>query len=105
LADRFIKDPREVVKAGDIVKVKVMEVDIPRKRIALTMRMGDQPGQQPAERPRGDKNPSPNRNNAASASKPVPAASQNQNPGQGQGQGAMAGALAQAMASANKRDR
>jgi uncharacterized protein len=103
LADRFIKDPREVVKAGDIVKVKVMEVDIPRKRIALTMRMSDQPGQQPAERPRGDKNPSPNRNNAASAQKPAPAASQNQ--GQGQGQGAMAGALAQAMASANKRDR
>ena len=105
LADRFIKDPREVVKAGDIVKVKVMEVDIPRKRIALTMRMGDQPGQQSADRPRGDKNPNPNRNNAVSASKSAPAASQNQNPGQGQGQGAMAGALAQAMASANKRNR
>lgn len=41
LTDRFIKDPREVVKAGDIVKVKVLEVDIPRKRIALTMRLQD----------------------------------------------------------------
>jgi len=41
LSNSFIKDPRTVVKAGDIVNVKVMEVDIPRKRIALTMRMGD----------------------------------------------------------------
>ena len=44
LADSFVKDPRDVVKAGDIVKVKVLEVDIPRQRISLTMRMGDQPG-------------------------------------------------------------
>ncbi len=41
LANRFVKDPREVVKAGDVVKVKVLEVDIRRKRIALTMRLGD----------------------------------------------------------------
>ncbi len=41
LADRFIKDPRDVVKSGDIVRVKVMEVDIPRKRISLTMRLAD----------------------------------------------------------------
>ncbi|TWH76231.1 uncharacterized protein LX59_01152 [Azomonas agilis] len=45
LSEKFVKDPREVVKAGDIVKVKVMEVDIPRKRIALSMRMGDTPGE------------------------------------------------------------
>ncbi len=38
LTDRFIKDPHEVVKAGDVVKVRVTEVDIPRKRIGLTMR-------------------------------------------------------------------
>jgi uncharacterized protein len=43
LANRFVKDPREVVKAGDVVQVKVMEVDVPRKRIALTMRLGDTP--------------------------------------------------------------
>jgi len=42
LANRFVKDPREVVKAGDVVKVKVLEVDLPRKRIALTMRLTDQ---------------------------------------------------------------
>ncbi|BCN22940.1 Tex family protein [Vibrio alfacsensis] len=45
LTDRFVSDPREVVKAGDIVKVKVMEVDVQRKRIALTMRLNDEPGQ------------------------------------------------------------
>jgi uncharacterized protein len=38
LADRFVKDPREVVKAGDIVKVTVVEVDLKRRRIALTMK-------------------------------------------------------------------
>ncbi len=41
LANHFVKDPREVVKAGDIVKVKVMEVDLDRKRIALSMRLDD----------------------------------------------------------------
>lgn len=45
LANQFVKDPREVVKAGDIVKVKVMEVDGARKRIALTMRLDDTPGE------------------------------------------------------------
>ncbi|QYX51576.1 RNA-binding transcriptional accessory protein [Pseudomonas sp. S07E 245] len=45
LSEKFIKDPREAVKAGDVIKVKVMEVDIPRKRIALSMRMGDTPGE------------------------------------------------------------
>lgn len=44
LSEKFVKDPREVVKAGDIVKVKVMEVDIPRNRVGLTMRMSDTPG-------------------------------------------------------------
>jgi protein Tex len=38
LADRFVKDPHEVVKAGDIVRVRVVEVDVARKRIGLTMR-------------------------------------------------------------------
>jgi uncharacterized protein len=43
LANRFIKDPREVVKAGDIVKVKVVEFDLKRKRIALTMKLDEVP--------------------------------------------------------------
>ena len=41
LANRFVKDPREVVKAGDIVRVKVMEVDVQRKRVGLSMRLDD----------------------------------------------------------------
>ena len=41
LSNTFIKDPREVVKAGDVVKVKVMEVDIQRRRIGLSMRLED----------------------------------------------------------------
>ena len=48
LSESFVKDPYQVVKAGDIVKVKVMEVDIPRARIALSMRMSDTPGEKPA---------------------------------------------------------
>ncbi|HDY7437887.1 TPA: RNA-binding transcriptional accessory protein [Vibrio vulnificus] len=68
LTDRFVSDPREVVKAGDIVKVKVMEVDVQRKRIALSMRLSDEPGQdnrsQRSATPRGQqerRTPSPRR--------------------------------------------
>ncbi|BDU19535.1 Tex family protein [Dyella sp. GSA-30] len=46
LSHTFVKDPRDAVKAGDIVKVKVMEVDLPRQRIGLSMRLDDEPGQQ-----------------------------------------------------------
>lgn len=73
LAKQFIKDPRDVVKTGQIVKVKVLEVDIERKRIALTMRLDEpatevrapapqQPARQggdkrPANKPAGDRRP------------------------------------------------
>ncbi|MDH4040358.1 MAG: RNA-binding transcriptional accessory protein [Gammaproteobacteria bacterium] len=50
LAERFVKDPRDVVKAGDIVRVKVMEIDQPRKRIGLSMRLSDKAGEQAAQR-------------------------------------------------------
>jgi uncharacterized protein len=40
LADTFVKDPRDIVKAGDVVKVRVKDVDVERKRIALTMKSG-----------------------------------------------------------------
>ncbi|RDZ28282.1 Tex family protein [Lysobacter silvisoli] len=50
LSDKYVKDPREVVKAGDVVKVRVLEVDLPRKRIALTRRLDDAV---PAPRPAG----------------------------------------------------
>lgn len=51
LADKFVKDPRDVVKAGDVVKVRVVEVDAKRKRIALSMRRDD--GTAPAARSTG----------------------------------------------------
>jgi len=53
LADRFVKDPHEVVKVGEIVKVKVIEVDIPRQRIQLSMRLAETPAAaQPAQAPK-----------------------------------------------------
>ena len=56
LANGFVKDPHTVVKTGDIVKVKVLEVDIPRKRIALTMRLDETAARPVAgSGPRGDR--------------------------------------------------
>ncbi|MBY6239706.1 Tex family protein [Methylosinus sp. Sm6] len=49
MSKTFVKDPRAVAKPGDIVKVKVLEVDVPRKRVSLTMRLDDAPGQRQAE--------------------------------------------------------
>ena len=89
LSDRFVKDPHTVVKAGQVVKVKVIEVDIPRKRIALTMRMGDQP--QDAARPAGAER----RDGPRSGGRPA-ARQQNREP-------AMAGSLASAFAKALKK--
>ncbi|WP_272499261.1 Tex family protein [Gordonia hongkongensis] len=55
MAHRFVSDPHEVVKSGDIVKVKVMDVDIDRKRIGLSLRLDDEPGSdgKPFRAPRG----------------------------------------------------
>ncbi|MCA0186120.1 MAG: RNA-binding transcriptional accessory protein, partial [Proteobacteria bacterium] len=89
LSDRFVKDPHTVVKAGQVVKVKVIEVDIPRKRIALTMRMGDQP--QDAARPAGAER----RDGPRGGGRPA-ARQQNREP-------AMAGSLASAFAKALKK--
>ncbi len=57
LSDRYVKDPREVVKAGDIVKVKVLDVDVARKRIALTRRMDDPVGEARSEARSNDRGP------------------------------------------------
>ncbi|NOY83449.1 MAG: RNA-binding transcriptional accessory protein, partial [Nitrospirae bacterium] len=51
LADRYVSDPHKVVKAGDIVKVKVQSVDLERKRIALTMRTENAPSDKPEKKP------------------------------------------------------
>lgn len=60
ITDRFIKDPREVVKTGEVVKVKVMDVDVQRKRIALSMRLDD------------EINPEPGKNNKSEPNRPGP---------------------------------
>ena len=81
LSNKFVKDPREIVKAGDVVKVKVLEVDEKRKRIALTMRLDEQ-----AARPRDMGTPQKHDSRpAARAPRERP---------QPQGGGAMAEALA-----------
>jgi uncharacterized protein len=54
LAHKFVKDPREIVKAGDIVRTKVMDVDVDRKRIALTMRLDDELLEENGDRPRAN---------------------------------------------------
>ncbi|MER7910361.1 Tex family protein, partial [Streptomyces sp. NPDC096068] len=48
MSKTFVKDPRDVVKPGDVVKVKVLDVDVPRKRISLTLRLDDEPGAEAA---------------------------------------------------------
>ncbi|MAD44629.1 MAG: RNA-binding transcriptional accessory protein [Oceanospirillaceae bacterium] len=93
LSDTFVKDPRDVVKAGDIVKVKVMEVDVARKRIGLSMRMSDDANERAAEKTPGEKN---NRNRGGGKQR-------NSFGDKGsQPQGAMAGAMAAAFAKAKK---
>ncbi|MFP3873671.1 MAG: Tex family protein [Thiohalophilus sp.] len=69
LADRFVRDPREVVRAGQVVKVKVMEVDMARKRVGLSMRLADEPGKPATAKPRQDKP----RGKSTSAKKPAKA--------------------------------
>jgi len=70
MSKSFIKDPREAAKPGDVVKVKVMEVDVARKRIALSMRLDDAFDARPARNaPSADKSAgrSPNAGGAARA--------------------------------------
>ncbi len=67
LSNKFVQDPREVVKAGDVVKVKVLEVDAARKRIALTMRLDDEPGTQTKRSDRPSEN---NRRSDSRSAKP-----------------------------------
>ena len=92
LSDKFISDPREVVKAGDVVKVKVMEVDIARKRIALSMRLSDEPGQE-----------KPTRNNTPrTTTQQKPQTTRPTSPPKKDLGGAMGGAFAAAFAKAKK---
>ena len=80
LADKFVEDPHTVVKAGDVVKVKVMEVDLQRKRIALSMRLDEQPGE---GSPRRGSNSAPAKDNTnrAPANKAKPRGGNNTSAG------------------------
>ncbi len=85
LADQFVKDPRDIVKTGDMVKVKVLEVDIARKRISLSMRKDAETSPKPSKnadpvRKKSENSPKIKRNKPAAAN-----------------QGAMANALAAAL--------
>jgi uncharacterized protein len=51
MADRFVSDPHEVVRSGQVVKVKVLDVDVDRQRIGLSLRLGDKPSRGPAAKP------------------------------------------------------
>ncbi|HID9874558.1 MULTISPECIES: Tex family protein [Serratia] len=91
LADKFVEDPHTVVKAGDIVKVKVMEVDLQRKRIALSMRLDEQPGEGSPRR--GGNAPAQARDNANRSAPANKAKPRNATPA---GNSAMGDALAAA---------
>ena len=84
LADRFVKDPHEVVKAGDVVKVRVVEVDVKRKRIGLTMRRD---GGEAAPAPRGPQRDAQRPNPRQMKAEPKASSSQ----------GALGAALAEAL--------
>ncbi|MEV7303647.1 Tex family protein [Streptomyces clavifer] len=77
----FVKDPRDVVKPGDIVKVKVMDVDIPRKRISLTLRLDDEA----AGAQGGGQSPRRERNGRGEGERPPRQRQGEQGPRQGQG--------------------
>lgn len=91
LSDSFVKDPRDVVKAGDIVKVKVMEVDVERKRIGLSMRLSDDANEQASQGLKGEqpkRSKAPQKTSFSEKGQPA--------------QGALAGAFAAALAKAKK---
>jgi uncharacterized protein len=103
LSNRFVKDPREVVKAGDVVKVKVVTVDLERKRIALTMRLDDAPragGSRATGTVRGERQNAPGtprRDDRGRQGKPSPG------PRPGSQPAPAGGAMAEAMARALKK--
>jgi uncharacterized protein len=82
MSDRFVSDPHEVVKSGQVVKVKVLEVDVDRQRIGLTLRLNDTPqqrgaqgaqGRAPAPKNRGER-PNHNRDKSSGRREAAPVA-------------------------------
>ncbi|HTO64063.1 MAG TPA: S1 RNA-binding domain-containing protein, partial [Bradyrhizobium sp.] len=89
MAEKRISDPREVVRPGQVVKVKVLDIDVPRNRISLTLRLSD-----PLPQAGGQK---------SSGSAKTTARMQSSGPAKSSGGGALGGALAAAMAKAADR--
>lgn len=81
MSKTFVKDPRDVVKSGDIVKVKVLDIDIPRKRISLTLRLDDEAAAQDQQQGGGGDR------RQRGGRPPQQRQGQRQSQGQGQGQG------------------
>ena len=98
LADKFVEDPHDVVKPGDIVKVKVLEVDKPRKRISLTMRLDDRHQEQAADGGQAPGKARPRKGGQRQAGK-----GRGQQAQQSQGQGALGAAFAKAFEQQKKR--
>jgi len=99
MAKTFVRDPRSIAKPGDVVRVKVMEVDLPRKRIALSMRLDDEIGTKPVGRAstdnsRADKPRAERQQSDAPGPKGRDA---NKRDGGGRGAGAGSGALGEAL--------
>ncbi|WP_158886940.1 Tex family protein [Amycolatopsis anabasis] len=92
MSKNFVKDPRDVVKPGDIVQVKVLDVDVPRKRISLTLRLDDEPG---AGKPSGGGNRQGQRQGQGQGQQRK-GGGQRQNRGGSGGGGALADALRRA---------
>lgn len=92
LADQYVKDPADVVKAGQVIKVRVLEVDAQRKRISLSAKSGDGKPASQAGKPAQTKNKPNNRSNNNTTNNRQTSASQ----------GAFAGALADAFKKAKK---
>ncbi|MFD0687574.1 Tex family protein [Actinomadura fibrosa] len=87
MSDKFVSDPREVVKPGDIVRVKVLDVDLQRKRISLTLRLDDEPGRDQQGGGRGGES----RGQRRPARSAQPGGRDGQGGGQGGGRGAQGG--------------
>lgn len=96
MADRFVSDPHAVVRSGQVVRVKVLEVDVERQRISLTMRLKDDPHAGTGQRPGRTAGPGRDGRNAQQQ-RPAP-----RNPGRGRNSGGRstdspAGSMAQAL--------
>jgi uncharacterized protein len=113
----FVSDPREVAKSGDVVRVKVLSVDVARKRISLTLRLDDEPGAAPADRRPGregregresrdagreGRNGQEGRRSGSPGGKPNPGRG---GPAAGRGAPAASGAMADALRRAGLSDR